>query len=99
MKKVIEIQEDVRLPGTDVLLEKGDRIQIFSESYAKVVSNRDGISIIGLNDVEVAVIQEALQVYLQSGKPFVNKSVAKPLFDKIWDSTMDNVQLTKKPSF
>jgi hypothetical protein len=28
---IIEIQEDVRVPGTQVILEKGDRIEIFSK--------------------------------------------------------------------
>ena len=28
-KEVIEIQEDVRVPGTDIILEKGDKIQVF----------------------------------------------------------------------
>lgn len=30
-KSVITIPEDVRVPGTDILLEKGDRIKIFQE--------------------------------------------------------------------
>jgi len=30
-EQIIEIQEDVKLPGTDILLEKGDKIKILTE--------------------------------------------------------------------
>lgn len=29
---IVELQEDVRLPGTDVLLEKGDKIEVLKEN-------------------------------------------------------------------
>ena len=32
MKTIIEIQEDIQLPGTDIVLEKGDRIEIMDEA-------------------------------------------------------------------
>lgn len=32
-KEVIEITEDVRVPGTDVILEAGDKIEILKENY------------------------------------------------------------------
>lgn len=34
MDKIIEITEDVKLLETDVILEKGDRIQILSEDFS-----------------------------------------------------------------
>ena len=30
-KKVISVQEDTKLPGTNIILEKGDKIQILNE--------------------------------------------------------------------
>ena len=29
--EIIEISEDVRIPGTNVILEKGDKIEVFEE--------------------------------------------------------------------
>lgn len=29
--EVITIEKDIRIPGTNIILEKGDRIQIFSD--------------------------------------------------------------------
>ena len=37
---MIEIEEDVRIPGTDVILEKGDQIQVMTEA-------KDGTKYIG----------------------------------------------------
>ena len=31
-RKTIEIKEDVKLPGTDIILEKGDKIRVLNES-------------------------------------------------------------------
>jgi len=29
--EIVEILEDVRVPGTDIILEKGDKIEVFSK--------------------------------------------------------------------
>jgi len=34
-KNVIEIKEDVRIPGTDVILEAGDQVEILKEDTVK----------------------------------------------------------------
>jgi len=31
--KVIEIKKEVKIPGTDVVLEEGDKIQVINERY------------------------------------------------------------------
>jgi len=35
-QNIIEIQEDVRLPGMDILLEKGDKIKIINEASGDI---------------------------------------------------------------
>lgn len=43
MKKIYTIAEDVRLPGTKVILEKGDRIQVIKEAktFSDLVDERE----------------------------------------------------------
>ena len=42
--KIIEIKEDIQLPGTDIILEKGDRIQLMSEmARFKITSDTGNI--------------------------------------------------------
>lgn len=33
--EILEIQNDVRIPGTDFILEKGDKIEVFSKKEVK----------------------------------------------------------------
>ena len=34
-KKVISVQEDTKIPGTDIILEKGDKIRVLDEDEGK----------------------------------------------------------------
>lgn len=36
IKEIIEIKEDIRIPGTDVILEKGDKIEVESEEKYEI---------------------------------------------------------------
>lgn len=38
-EEIIEIEEDVRIPGTDILLEKGDRIEVLQETVTSEISS------------------------------------------------------------
>lgn len=40
-REVVEILEDIRIPGTDIILEKGDRIEILMDSRAKKSEEED----------------------------------------------------------
>ena len=42
-RETIEIKEEVRLPGTDIVLEKGDRIRVIQESHGLGDYNIDDI--------------------------------------------------------
>lgn len=58
---VIEVEEDIRLPSTDIMLEKGDRIEVLRESH--------------LDSLLIPFVRNIESAFIENGKEYVKEEL------------------------
>lgn len=79
MKEIIEITKDVQIPGTDIMLEAGDKIEILKEDY---LDDREGI-VYTLN---------FLAEYVERNMPYLEDGFSdRPAMKQKYEAKMKNL--------
>jgi rRNA maturation endonuclease Nob1 len=74
--EIVEVQEDVRIPGTDMILEAGDRIRVYeAEALDKIMKKvSDGKE---LSDADEKILSAALDATSEEDKDEMDKIMKK----------------------
>lgn len=83
---IITVEEDVRIPGTKIILEKGDKIEILSESVNQTISASNDCASIDVNVFENEEGQQFVSGSISFGECIasgINAEAVKKVLDSV----------------